>query len=78
MGKGPPLPEGSSKNTNKLLGTFSVPPPLCLGDVYSGRSVRDERSKVILLFLPWCKRLSARIVQAVVRPPVLEDKSSVI
>lgn len=46
MAKGVVAPEGSSRNTAKLVGTFSAPVPLCLGDVYVSKLPTDARSLV--------------------------------
>jgi hypothetical protein len=52
MGKGTVAPEGSSRNTAKLVGTFSAPVPLCLGDVYVSKRPVDARMLVCALHLP--------------------------
>ena len=44
-GKGPTAPEASSKNTSKLLGTFTAPPPLCLGDPFVSKLPIDARAQ---------------------------------
>lgn len=40
-----PTAPAENPGTRKLTGTFTAPPPMCLGEPYMDRRVKDERSK---------------------------------
>uniref|UniRef100_A0A6U4J839 Uncharacterized protein n=1 Tax=Hemiselmis andersenii TaxID=464988 RepID=A0A6U4J839_HEMAN len=70
MGKGMTAPE-ENLGTKKLLGTFTAPPPLCLGEPYVGRNPKDARIQGKQMTSGALKHENSKVNPGTFEPPKL-------
>mmetsp|Transcript_35574 Transcript_35574/g.69678 ORF Transcript_35574/g.69678 Transcript_35574/m.69678 type:complete len:253 (+) Transcript_35574:214-972(+) len=70
MGKGMTAPE-ENLGTKKLLGTFTAPPPLCLGEPYVGRLAKDARIQGKQMTTSALKHENSKVNPGTFEPPKL-------